>query len=436
MARTLTDKQARGEKTANIPVVSWDDWHDVDRAGDPSQFARCLTTTPLAGAATYTQTAVDRFARTALPDAQELGILLVDRVRGLIWADQAGTLYLEQSDDNATWSTVGSSVAVSANVSIELPWSIVTKRYYRFRYVNGATIQTAFRLYQMVGSAEATGTKADTAATDSTSSWSVVALLKGALKVFLDVWDSVTHALNVKVTGSLPAGTAELGRTTLGAYSVATGANRTMQTAGYNAVAAENLLETVMGAWNGATIDMLRSGQIDATVLTGLLNTMPLMYDSNGPAYRALRAAISNGDGSSRAFGLATAPYLDNGGTLDRQRNNTESTPLASAARTASVNSADFTVYNGAMLAAFLDVTAASGTSPTLDVTVKVKDPASGKYFVIGTFTQATGITNQALFIGGGADVEFATRTYRVETVIAGTSPSFTFSVGAAATVA
>lgn len=123
------------------------------------------------------------------------------------------------------------------------------------------------------------------------------------------------------------------------------------------------------------------------------------------------------------------------GTAWDRWRNNTEGTLLASAARTASSNSPDLTVYNGAKLAVYLDVTAASGTSPTLDVTVKAKDPASGKYFLVGTFAQKTAVASEAIFIGGGADVEFATRTYRIEYVIAGTTPSFTFSVGASMSV-
>lgn len=132
---------------------------------------------------------------------------------------------------------------------------------------------------------------------------------------------------------------------------------------------------------------------------------------------------------------IGAVQYGYNETTLEKQRNNTEGTLLISAARTASSNSPDLTVYNGAKLAVYLDVTAASGTSPTLDVTVKAKDPASGKYFVIGTFAQKTGIASEAIFIGGGADVEFATRTYRIEYVIAGTTPSFTFSVGASMSV-
>lgn len=126
---------------------------------------------------------------------------------------------------------------------------------------------------------------------------------------------------------------------------------------------------------------------------------------------------------------------ISDGTNIRALQGNTEGTLLASAARTASGNSPDLTAYNGAKLAVYLDVTAASGTSPTLDVTVKAKDPASGKYFLIGTFAQMTGIASAAIFIGGGADVEFATRTYRIEYVIAGTTPSFTFSVGSSISV-
>lgn len=114
---------------------------------------------------------------------------------------------------------------------------------------------------------------------------------------------------------------------------------------------------------------------------------------------------------------------------------NTEGTALSSAARTTSGNSDDIVLDAGSKLAVYLDVTAASGTTPTLDVTVKAKDPTSGKYFTIGTFTQQTAIANEAIFIGGGSDAEFAVKTFRVEYVIAGTTPSFTFSVGYSATV-
>lgn len=115
--------------------------------------------------------------------------------------------------------------------------------------------------------------------------------------------------------------------------------------------------------------------------------------------------------------------------------NNAEGTIFSSAARTTSGNSTDITLDGYSKLAVFLDVTAASGTTPTLAVTVKAKDPASGKYFVIGSFASKTGVSNEAIFIGGGSDVEFATKTFRVEYVVGGTTPSFTFSVGYSATL-
>jgi len=62
----------------------------------------------------------------------------------MVFADQPGTLYIEQSRDNATWR-IFKQVSVSANtvVTDETP---IYLRYVRVRYVNGATAQTAFEL--------------------------------------------------------------------------------------------------------------------------------------------------------------------------------------------------------------------------------------------------------------------------------------------------
>lgn len=75
----------------------------------------------------------------------------------------------------------------------------------------------------------------------------------------------------------------------------------------------------------------------------------------------------------------------------------------------------------------FLDVTAVSGTSPTLNVVIVTKDPISGKWFTLVSFTQATGVTTERKVLTGnlGADLA-ATWT------IGGTAtPTFTFSIGA-----
>ena len=52
------------------------------------------------------------------------------------------------------------------------------------------------------GADAAEGAKADSAATDSTSSWSVVSLLKGILAGILDIWNKTTHAWAVTFTNT------------------------------------------------------------------------------------------------------------------------------------------------------------------------------------------------------------------------------------------
>lgn len=223
-----------------------------------------VTSTTLGADATFTQDAQDR-----------LGDVLVSYVRGVAYADQAGTLKVEETDDTAgTWTEIA-SIAVSTKTLADTGYLALSKRYYRFRYINGATAQGDFALYQALRFGE-----------------------------FLDVDVASLCATNFE-------------------------------------------------------------GEI-----------------------------------------------------------------LASASRTANGTSADITIPIGSKLAVFLDVTAATGTNPTLDVVVQTKDPVSGKYFSIGTFTQKTGVGSEAIFIGGGADTEFATKTIRVEYTLGGTDPDFTFSVG------
>jgi len=105
-----------------------------------------------------------------------------------------------------------------------------------------------------------------------------------------------------------------------------------------------------------------------------------------------------------------------------------EVTVLASAARTASGDTSatpvDVKKFKEAVF--FLDVTAVSGTTPTLDVKIKTKDPVSGKWFDLVTFTQVTGVTSEMKTVSGLLGSQIA-----VFYEIAGTTPSFTFSLGA-----
>jgi hypothetical protein len=48
--------------------------------------------------------------------------------------------------------------------------------------------------------------------------------------------------------------------------------------------------------------------------------------------------------------------------------------------------------HGGPNVVVVLDITAVSGTAPTLDVLIEEYDPASGTYFTIDTFPQQVGV--------------------------------------------
>jgi len=64
---------------------------------------------------------------------------------GSVYADQAGTLYVEQSPDSSNWDVVD-SFTVSGGSGVKFSVEKVAP-YARVRYVNGSTAQTVFRLY-------------------------------------------------------------------------------------------------------------------------------------------------------------------------------------------------------------------------------------------------------------------------------------------------
>lgn len=92
--------------------------------------------------------------------------------------------------------------------------------------------------------------------------------------------------------------------------------------------------------------------------------------------------------------------------------------------------------YKGVRL--FLDVTAASGTSETWDGQIQVKDPVTGNYQDVNdaSFFQQTGVNQTDLTVYPGIAQsanrtinDIIGRTFRLRVTIAGTTPSFTFSV-------
>lgn len=75
----------------------------------------------------------------------------------------------------------------------------------------------------------------------------------------------------------------------------------------------------------------------------------------------------------------------------------------------------------------FLNITAASGTNPTLDLTLKVRDELTAVWHTLATFTQKTGTGTDIGFVDTGLGESVA-----LYYVVGGTNtPKFTFSVTA-----
>jgi len=115
---------------------------------------------------------------------------------------------------------------------------------------------------------------------------------------------------------------------------------------------------------------------------------------------------------------------------------NEEIVVFASAARTASVDSADFENMNGRGVKVVIDATASSG-SPSAVFTIQGKDPASGKYYTLlaSAAIIGTGTTVLTVYPGITPDENAAaddvlSRHWRVS-VANGNSDSITYSVGA-----
>lgn len=106
--------------------------------------------------------------------------------------------------------------------------------------------------------------------------------------------------------------------------------------------------------------------------------------NTNGANWQSLVSAAGLTDANNAALMLPVAgPWIFNGTTFDRWRNNIDVTLLASAARTTTQTSADIITYNLSGITVIVDVTSAGTGSITM--TINGKDPASGKYYPLLT---------------------------------------------------
>jgi hypothetical protein len=102
-----------------------------------------------------------------------------------------------------------------------------------------------------------------------------------------------------------------------------------------------------------------------------------------------------------------------------------ELTLMASAARTSSTTSDVYEVGDKGTLRLDLDVTAVSGTAPTMHVQIETRKAyGSGTWRVVDAFPIKTTTGSERRSMSG------LDRFVRAVCTIAGTSPSFTFSLG------
>ncbi|MGH6933669.1 MAG: hypothetical protein ACREEE_14695 [Dongiaceae bacterium] len=124
---------------------------------------------------------------------------------------------------------------------------------------------------------------------------------------------------------------------------------------------------------------------------------------------------------------------------MSKSRENFEFTAFAAAARGATTNRGDLENRTGRGVRLWLNITAASGSTPTLDIKLQWKDPVSGLYFDIpgANFPQkpAAGTDDLTVYPGIAETATEAVsdvipRNWRAVATIGGTTPSFTFSLG------
>ena len=123
----------------------------------------------------------------------------------------------------------------------------------------------------------------------------------------------------------------------------------------------------------------------------------------------------------------------------NRQRGTELGTLITHTAASAGVSSAVVGCNQGAGLLLFINITAISGTTPTLTVTIKglIDSSATATYTILASSAlNATGLTVLRVYPGLTASANAAANDvmpayFRVDTAIGGTGPSVTATISA-----
>lgn len=89
------------------------------------------TTTPLAANGTF--------------ESGSINLSRATRITGSVYADQPGTLLVEQGGDGTAWD-IQDTIDIPAGIGIPIDIPVLSQ-FFQVTYTNGATAQTTFRLY-------------------------------------------------------------------------------------------------------------------------------------------------------------------------------------------------------------------------------------------------------------------------------------------------
>jgi hypothetical protein len=110
---------------------------------------------------------------------------------------------------------------------------------------------------------------------------------------------------------------------------------------------------------------------------------------------------------------------------------------LALSAASSSSNGSDLVNEDYKAANIIVDITAISGTTPTLTIDVEGKDPVSGKYYTILESAALSSVSTTVLSVGPGLPVTanlsanaILPKTWRVTATIGGGTPSVTATIG------
>ena len=119
-----------------------------------------------------------------------------------------------------------------------------------------------------------------------------------------------------------------------------------------------------------------------------------------------------------------------------RPNQTTQSAIITHTAAATGVNGLDINNGYGRGILIFVDITALTGTAPTLTVTLQGKDPVSGKYYTILASTALAAVATTVLRVFPGLTAaanlianDLLPPDFRFITTIGGTTPAVTSTI-------